>query len=333
MANQNKSATVTRTPRQKVQILGPLIALVLIIIVVAAVTPRFRSLTNVRNLILQVSVTSFVAIGSTMVILTGGIDLSPGSMIALLTIIFATLIKFLSVPIPLAIVIVVLLGTILGLYNGVLTSYVRIPAFITTLASLSIFRGVAFMFNNGAPISSVNPQLERIFYGDVGGLPVVLIYIVVFYTVSFVIMRYTEFGRRVYAIGGNAAAALYSGIDVKRVSMLTFAYAGFVTGCASVLMSARLNSGSPNYGVGMELTAIAAAVVGGTSLSGGKGSIPGTLIGAVTMVVVQNALNLHAVPTSTQRVVIGGIIMLAVSLDTWGNELSRLIKRVFGGAR
>jgi len=323
---KHKLATLKRT-----EIIGPLIALLVITIFIAIVTPRFPTFGNIRNLILQVSLVSLTAIGSTMVIITGGIDLSPGSMIAILTMILATLIKFLHVPIFLAIVIVLFLGVVLGLYNGLLSSYFRIPSFITTLASLSIFRGVAFMFNNGAPISSVDPSLEMIFYGSFLGLPLVLYYIAFLYTMSHLMMKYTKFGWEIYSIGGNPSAARYSGIKVKRVTMLTFGYAGFVTACASILMAARLNSGSPNYGVGMELTAIASAVVGGASLSGGKGMIFATLIGALTMVVVQNGLNLHAVPTSIQRVVIGVIIMLAVFQDMWKGEISLFFSKLISG--
>jgi ribose transport system permease protein len=321
---KQKFATLKRT-----EILGPLIALLVIIIFIAIITPRFPTLSNIRNLILQVSIVSLAAIGSTMVIITGGIDLSPGSMIAILTIILATLIKFLHVPIFLAIIIVLILGIVLGLYNGFLSSYFRIPSFITTLASLSIFRGIAFMFNNGAPISSVDPSLEKIFYGSFLGLPLVLYYVAFLYSLSHIIMKYTKFGREIYAIGGNPAASRYSGIKVKNVTTLTFGYAGFVTACAAILMAARLNSGSPNYGVGMELTAIASAVVGGASLSGGKGLIFASLIGALTMVVVQNGLNLHAVPTSIQRVVIGVIIMLAVFQDMWKGEISQFFSKLY----
>jgi len=262
-----------------------------------------------------------MSIGSTLVIITGGIDLSPGSAIALLTMILASMIKFLGIPTPLGIVLTVLIGAVLGLWNGVLTAYLRIPAFITTLASLSIFRGLAFMFNRGSPVFSLSDALTTIFYGTFLGVPLVFFYILIFYTLAAIMMKYTELGRRIYAVGGNSVAARFSGINAKRITMISFAIAGIMAGFASVLMSARLNSGSPNYGVGMELSAIAAAVIGGASLEGGKGNVISTLFGAFTITIVHNGLNLHAVPTSMQNIVVGMIIMLAVLIDMWRREL------------
>lgn len=300
---------------------GPLIAVILVIIIVGLSTDRFFSPGNMRNILLQVSIVALMSIGSTLVIITGGIDLSPGSAIALLTMILASMIKFLGIPTPLGIVLTVLIGAVLGLWNGVLTAYLRIPAFITTLASLSIFRGLAFMFNRGSPVFSLSDALTTIFYGTFLGVPLVFFYILIFYTLAAIMMKYTELGRRIYAVGGNSVAARFSGINAKRITMISFAIAGIMAGFASVLMSARLNSGSPNYGVGMELSAIAAAVIGGASLEGGKGNVISTLFGAFTITIVHNGLNLHAVPTSMQNIVVGMIIMLAVLIDMWRREL------------
>lgn len=300
---------------------GPLIAVILVTIIVGLSTDRFFSPGNMRNILLQVSIVALMSIGSTLVIITGGIDLSPGSAIALLTMILASMIKFLGIPTPLGIVLTVLIGAVLGLWNGVLTAYLRIPAFITTLASLSIFRGLAFMFNRGSPVFSLSDALTTIFYGTFLGVPLVFFYILIFYTLAAIMMKYTELGRRIYAVGGNSVAARFSGINAKRITMISFAIAGIMAGFASVLMSARLNSGSPNYGVGMELSAIAAAVIGGASLEGGKGNVISTLFGAFTITIVHNGLNLHAVPTSMQNIVVGMIIMLAVLIDMWRREL------------
>lgn len=300
---------------------GPLIAVILVIIIVGLSTDRFFSPGNMRNILLQVSIVALMSIGSTLVIITGGIDLSPGSAIALLTMILASMIKFLGIPTPLGIVLTVLIGAVLGLWNGVLTAYLRIPAFITTLASLSIFRGLAFMFNRGSPVFSLSDALTTIFYGTFLGVPLVFFYILIFYTLAAIMMKYTELGRRIYAVGGNSVAARFSGINAKRITMISFAIAGIMAGFASILMSARLNSGSPNYGVGMELSAIAAAVIGGASLEGGKGNVISTLFGAFTITIVHNGLNLHAVPTSMQNIVVGMIIMLAVLIDMWRREL------------
>jgi ribose transport system permease protein len=303
-------------------IAGPLAACLLVAMVVAIATPAFIDLGNLNNLVLQVSIVAVMAVGSTVVILSGGIDLSPGSAVALITVVLASAVKFWGVPFWSAVLLALLIGLALGFVNGVLTAYLRIPSFITTLAALSAFRGIAFMFNNGSPVSQVSPWLEPIFYGRLGGLPLPLFYVVLLYGAAFWFLRYTALGRSIYAVGGNASAARLSGINVARVQLFAFVVAGFCAALSAVLMAARLNSGSPNYGVGLELSAIAAAVIGGASLSGGRGSVINTAIGAMTIVIVQNGLNLNAVPTSVQNVVIGAIIVLAVGIDMWRRELA-----------
>jgi ribose transport system permease protein len=307
------------------EIAGPLAAMLIVVALVALTTPSFRDFGNLNNLVLQVSIIAIVAVGSTIVIFSGGIDLSPGSAIALMTVIFATAVKFWGVPFFLAMLMVVVIGLLLGLLNGVLTAYLRIPSFITTLAALSAFRGVAFMFNNGSPVSQVSPLLEPIFYGRMLGLPLPLYYVAAIYALGFWFLRYTAIGRSLYAVGGNPNAARLSGIDVRKTQLIAFAIAGVCAAFGAILMAARLNSGSPNYGVGLELSAIAAAVIGGASLAGGRGNILNTVIGAMTIVVVQNGLNLNAVPTSVQNVVTGAIIVLAVGIDMWRAEIGRFL--------
>jgi ribose transport system permease protein len=315
-------------------LIGPLAATVLVALVVALTTDRFVDAGNLRNLALQVSIVALVAIGSTLVIFTGGVDLSPGSAIALLTMVFAVIVKFGGLDLWLGLVATLLLGAILGALNGVLTAYLRIPAFITTLAALSAFRGVAFMFNNGSPVFEVSPRLEQLFYGSVAGLPLPLLYVLGFFAAAHWLMRWTRLGRSIYAVGGNPRAAHLSGIDVKRTQFLAFVLAGIMAGVGAVLMAARLNSGSPNYGTGLELQAIAAAVIGGASLAGGRGNVLATLLGALTITIVQNGLNLNAVPTSMQNVITGLIILLAVGIDMWRNEIGRALRRLmpFAGA-
>jgi ribose transport system permease protein len=315
------------------EIAGPFAAMLLVALLVALTTRNFLDAGNLSNLVLQVSIVAIIAIGSTMVIFAGGIDLSPGSMIALMTVLFATAVKFWGVPFPLAIGLVLLVGVALGAFNGVLTAYLRIPSFIVTLAGLSMFRGVAFMFNNGSPVFQVSPLLEPLFYGSFLGLPLPLYYLVVLYALAFWFMRWTAIGRSIYAVGGNANAARLSGINVRSVQLVAFTLAGLTAGIGAILMAARLNSGSPNYGVGLELSAIAAAVIGGASLAGGRGNILNTVIGAMTIVIVQNGLNLNAVPTSAQNVITGAIILLAVGIDMWRGEIGRGIGRFIPGRR
>lgn len=310
------------------QVAGPFAAMVLAALIVGITTDRFLDPGNLSNLILQVSIVSLVAIGSTIVILTGGIDLSPGSAIALMTMVFAVAVKFAGIPLPLAIVLILALGCLLGAINGLLSAYLRIPPFITTLAALSAFRGVAFMFNNGSPIFSLDPRLETVFYGTAFGIPMPLYYVVICYAGAFVLLRYTSYGRAIYAAGGNPNAARLSGIKVQRTQFLAFVIAGLMAGVGAILMAARLNSGSPNYGVGLELSAIAAAVIGGASLAGGRGNIISTVLGALTIVIVQNGLNLNAVPSPAQNVIIGAIIVIAVGVDMWRTEIASVFARL-----
>jgi ribose transport system permease protein len=309
--------------------MGPIISLVVVAIAVSLSTDRFMLLDNLNNVALQASIVAIVAVGSTLVILTGGIDLSPGSAIALLTMIMASLIKFEGMSAPSAIVLVLVISILLGAVNGFLSSYGRIPSFIVTLATLGIYRGIAFLFNDGSPIFSVSASLEPWFYGKLFGIALPFFYVLIIYAIAWGFLKYTPSGRRIYAIGGNASAARLSGINVNRTRMMAFVIAGLMAGIAAILMTARLNSGSPNYGVGTELQAIGAAVVGGASLAGGSGHILGTLVGAAIIVVVQNGLNLNAVPTSWQNITLGAIILLAVFIDMWRADFGRLLGKTW----
>jgi ribose transport system permease protein len=308
---------------------GPVVATTVVTLLVMATTDRFLLPGNLNNLALQVSIVALVAIGSTLVIFIGAIDLSPGSAVALLTMLLAMMVKYWGVGFWPGIIFTIVLGSGLGAINGMLTAYLRIPGFISTLAGYSAYRGVAFMFNSGSPVFDVSPLLDSLFYGTILGIPLPLIYIVAFFAAAHWLMRYTRLGRSIYAIGGNAKAAHLSGINVRLTQFLAFVIAGIMTGVGAVLMAARLNSGSPNYGAGLELQAIAAAVIGGASLAGGRGNVLATLLGALTITIVQNGLNLNAVPTSTQGLVIGLIIVLAVGIDMWRREMTGAVGRLW----
>jgi ribose transport system permease protein len=314
-------------------IVGPLIALVLAVILITFTTDRFMTAQNLMNVSLQVSAVAIAAIGGTMVILTGGIDLSPGSSVALTTCVLAVLVKLMGLPLPLGILVVLVMGAAMGAVNGVLTAYGRIPTFIVTLATLSVYRGLAFLITEGTPIFNISPGLDRVFYDRLFGIPLPFYYVMVLYVMTYVFLRHTSLGRAIYAVGGNESAARLSGIQVKRVRLAAFVLAGFTASISGVLLAARLNSGSPNYGVGLELQAIAAAVIGGASLSGGIGNIVYTLFGALTVAVVQNGLNLNAVPAAWQNITLGLIIVLAVSLDMWRADLGRGLSRIFSFQR
>lgn len=309
--------------------MGPLAALLAISLFIALTTPGFLDLQNFRNISLQVAVLAIVAIGSTVVILTGGIDLSPGSMIAILTMALAVMVKLEGWSLWIALPLTLVGGALLGAVNGALVAYLRIPAFIATLATLSAFKGLALTIAGGSPIFQLSEDLRQLFYGTLFGIPLPFVYVVVLYLIFYVLLDHMKLGREIYAVGGNESAAKLSGINVARVRFLAFVLAGVCTAIGAVLLAARLNSGSPNYGDGVELQAIAAAVVGGASLAGGRGRIFNTLIGALIIIVVQNGLNLNAVSTSMQNLTIGLIIVVAVGLDIWG----RPIRQWFGGLR
>lgn len=311
---------------------GPLVALLIAVVLVSLSTDRFLTAGNLSNVALQVSSVAIAAIGATLVILTGGIDLSPGATVALTSCTLAILAKNWGLPIGVSIILTILLGALLGGVNGVLSTYGRIPSFVVTLATFTAYRGIAFLITGGSPIFSISPQLEPMFYGTFLGLPMPLYYVVILYITTLVFLRYTIMGRSVYAVGGNEPAARLSGIKVNRIKLYVFILAGIMSAIAGVLTTARLDSGSPNYGAGLELQAIAAAVIGGTSLTGGYGSIIATLFGALTVAVVQNGLNLNRVPSSWQEITLGAIIVLAVGVDMWRSTISHQMSKLFSSS-
>ncbi len=307
---------------------GPLLVMLGVASVMAMTTDRFLQPQNLVNISLQMAIVAIVAIGATIVILTAQIDLSPGSLVALVTVMTAGLIKNQGLPVVPAVVVMILLGSFLGLINGFFSNYGRIPSFILTLGTLSIFRGLAFLYTGGTPIFAVSPDLNAVFYSEFLGIPLPLLYVLVLYGAAGLYLRYSIGGRQFYAVGGNASAAGLSGIRVNWVRTKAFIIAGAMAAIGGVLMTARLDSGSPNYASGMELMAIAAAVIGGASLFGGQGSIVATLFGATTIVIIQNGLNLNGVSAAWQSIALGAIIAAAVGADMWRRELSSIPEHV-----
>jgi ribose transport system permease protein len=314
-------------------VIGPLSALLLAVFIISLTTDRFLTTQNLMNVSLQVSSVAIAAIGGTLVILTRGIDLSPGSAVALTTCVLAILVKNMGLPVGVGALLILLMGASMGAFNGFFSTYGRIPSFVVTLATLSAFRGLAFLVTQGSPIFSVSPYLEPLFYGRVLGIPLPFYYVLIMYALTHVFLRLTPAGRAIYAVGGNESAARLSGIQVNRTRMLAFVLAGLTASISGLLVAARLNSGSPNYGVGLELQAIAAAVIGGASLMGGHGNIISTLFGALTVAVVQNGLNLNAVPAAWQNITLGIIIVLAVGLDMWRGDIGRRLSKILGMRR
>jgi ribose transport system permease protein len=308
---------------------GPLVAFLLVATLASLAAPRFLQTQNLSNVSLQVATVAVVSIGATLVILTGGIDLSPGSTVALVTCTLAILVKNMGLPLPVGIALVLLLGGICGLINGFFSTYGKIPSFIVTLATMSIFRGLAFLITKGTPIFSVSPQLEPIFYGKFMNIPLPFYYVVILYALGALFLRNTIPGRGIYAVGGNESAARLTGLRVNQTRLLAFVIAGISASIGGVLLAAWLNSGSPNYGAELGLQSIAAAVIGGASLTGGVGSMVATLFGALTVAIVQNGLNLLAVPASWQEITLGIVIVMAVGLDMWRSSIGRGLGRLF----
>ncbi|MDQ0150401.1 ABC transporter permease [Eubacterium multiforme] len=291
-----------------------LIGLVLLCIIITFVTPSFLTLANISNVFTQVSVNAIIAIGMTFVILTGGIDLSVGSTLAISGALGASIIKSTG-NIFLAIIVASIVGIAIGLVNGILIAKGKLQAFIVTLATMTIFRGATLVFTNGTPISKLPEKFLEIGNGKLGFIPVPVIITIIIAIISIYALSQTRFGRYLYALGGNEESAKLSGINTDKIKVMTYVISGFVASIAGVIITSRIGSASPNAGTGFELDAIAAVVIGGTSLSGGEGKISGTIVGALIIGVLNNGLNLMNVSPFYQSIVKGLVILIAVLLD------------------
>ncbi|WP_404830324.1 ABC transporter permease subunit [Shouchella tritolerans] len=296
--------------------LGPFIGLFLIILIISILNPGFLSAPNLLNVLRQVSINALIAFGMTFVILTGGIDLSVGAILAFSGAVTATLLSSGMDPV-LAILIGLLVGAALGAINGIIIAKGKVAPFIATLATMTIYRGATLMFTDGRPVSNLGDStlFQMLGGGYFFGIPMPAITMMISFVVLYLILKKTTFGRRVYAVGGNEEASILSGIKVDRIKIYVYSLTGFLAAIAGVILTSRLNSAQPTAGTMYELDAIAAVVLGGTSLTGGKGWIVGTLIGALIIGVLNNGLNLLGVSSFFQQVVKGSVILLAVLLD------------------
>lgn len=299
-----------------VQKIGPFIGLLLIIIVISIMSPSFLTINNIFNVLRQVSINALIAFGMTFVILTGGIDLSVGSILALTGAVTAGMLASGMDPI-LAMGLGLLLGAILGAVNGIIIAKGKVAPFIATLATMTIYRGLTLVYTEGKPISGLGDSLsfQLLGKGYFFGIPVPIVTMLLAFGVLYFILKKTTFGRRVYAVGGNEEASKLSGIRVDRIKIYVYALTGFLAALASLILTSRLNSAQPTAGNMFELDAIAAVVLGGTSLTGGRGWIVGTVIGALIIGVLNNGLNLIGVSSFFQQVVKGAVILIAVLLD------------------
>lgn len=291
------------------------VAIILIFTVVCRIVGRnFLTVTNIQNIITQSSIISVIAIGSSIVILTGGIDLSAGSIVGFVGI-FAGLIIKAGNPIWVACVCVMLAGIVFGFVSGSLISVGKVPAFITTLGFMQIARGLALLINSGKPISSFPRELGAIMNTKLAGVPLSIVYVFVFYFLVIVIMGNTRFGRHIYAIGGNPNAAKLSGVRTMRIEIAAYVLSGFFASIGGILLLSRLTYADPNAGSGYEMSAIASTVIGGISLSGGKGKIGNTLVGSLILGSLTCGLQILNVATYYQTIITGLVIIMAVFAD------------------
>ena len=293
---------------------GIVIALIILCTVFAIANSRFLSLANFMNIFQQVAVVAIAAFGMTWVILLGEIDLSVGSIIAVAGMVGAQSLA-LGTGFTAALLITVAAGAILGAVNGLLTARLLLPSFIVTVATMSIYRGLVSLPTGGAPLMISDPNWQAIGASHFLGVPLIIWILLVLFLANHIALSMTVFGRETYLTGGNREAALYSGIRVNRIKIIIFTLSGVMSAIAGILLSSRLYSAQTNAGLSYELDAIAAAVLGGTSLSGGVGTMPGTLIGALIIGVLNNGMNMLSVPYFYQLIVKGVVIIIAVWLD------------------
>ena len=296
-------------------VIGILIALAALCLDLAIASPVFLTSSNFLNVSQQISINFVVAVGMTLVIISGGIDLSVGSNIALTGLLMGIMMKNYSIPVLPTIIICILFSGFIGLVNGWLISFLNLPPFIATLGTMSIVRGAAYTVTAGQPIYTF-PKGFTAIAGRIGGIPLwsILIMLAVI-LIGWYVLRYTRIGRFTYAVGGNENCARLSGINIRKVKCFVYMFSGLCCGVAALLLSSRLDSGLPTNADGQEMDAIAAVVIGGTSMSGGEGSMIGTLIGIFIIGIIANGLNLLGVQQGPQKMVKGLIIVIAVIID------------------
>lgn len=324
MEEKTKKTTATAGVGNAVKIyfkenLGIIVAF-LVLCVFLSVFPKtsgsFFTRQNIFNVLRQISTNLFLACGMTMVIILGGIDLSVGSIIALSGCISAGCVARYNLPLPIAL----LMGLLVGMFNGAVISKTTIPAFIVTLATMNIAKGLAYVYTGGSPVRVVTKEWQFLGAGYVGIFPTPVVILVIVLIITAIIMNKTKMGRHMYAVGGNQQAAEFSGIKVEKVKFFVHAFSGLMAGLAGIVLASRMYSGQPTAGDGAEMDAIAAVVVGGTSMAGGSGKIGGTIIGGLIIGVLNNGLNLLNVNSFWQYVVKGVVILLAVFLDYFRNK-------------
>lgn len=326
-ATGGHAATERRAVIAFVNRYGTMIFLVLVCLFFVSQNPQFLSLRNISNILTDVSICGVIAVGMTFVIITAGVDLAVGSTLAFASMAAAWLVSQsgwnLGPPWLVAITASVGCGAAVGYIHGKATTLFNVPAFITTLGGMTIWRGATMLVNDGGPISGFDADLRWWGTGTILGVPVPVVVFAIVATAGYVIQRYTRYGRQIYAIGGNVEAARLTGLNVKAVETSVYVLVGLLSGLAGFLLMARLNSAEAVGGIGYELRVIASVVIGGASLVGGVGGIGGTIVGALLIGVLANGLVMMGVNAYYQQIVIGIIIVLAVAFDTYAKKHGR----------
>lgn len=300
--------------------LGVFIILLALVFILSILSPFFLTTQNLLNIIRQISFIAIVGIGVMGPIITTGIDLSSGSIIGLVSIVTATVSLQGTVPVPVAILLGLLIGMGCGALSGLVIAITKIPPFIMTLGMMTFARGLALLYSNGKPVSGLPDAFVVLGAGKLGPIPIPIIILLIVTLLTTLLYNRTKIGRHIYAIGGSEQAAIISGVNVTRIKVIVYSYAGLLSALSGIVLTARINSGQPGLGVSYELDAIAAAVIGGTSLSGGVGTPVGTIAGALIIGVINNGMDLLNVSAYWQQIAKGIIIVAAVLMDQFKNR-------------
>ncbi|MCC6616120.1 MAG: ABC transporter permease [Anaerolineae bacterium] len=306
---------------------GVLAMLLIVVVAMSIINPVYLNLNNVVNIVITASIISVVGMGMTMAVAMGGLDLSVGSIQALTACVAASLLD--TTNIPLTIVGTLLLGMLIGMLNGAIISRLRVPAFVATLGMMSILRGAALLFTDGQSILIMgHDDFARLNTGRLLGIPVPFIIALITLAAFYILLKHTPFGRHVCAIGGNENAALATGLKIGRTRVLVFGLVGLSAALSGIMLSAQLLIVDGTLGTGLELQAIAVTVLGGTSLAGGSGNLPGTLLGSLLVAAISSAMNILRVPPFYQYLALGLLLILALALDALRRTL---VKRAMMG--
>lgn len=304
--------------------IGILSVLLVLFVIMTIASPMFLTKSNILTVFRQIATNMMLSIGMTFVIILGGIDLSGGAIISMVGVITVSLNVINGVFLPLAIVIGLSCGLLVGFIDGFIISRLRVPSFIVTLAMMNVCRGIAYIYTGGKSIRILDDAFVKLGTGYLFDMiPYPVIYMIVFIIIAALILNKTKLGTYVYAIGGNREAAKLSGVPIKRVETIVFMISGFLTAFAGILLAARMYSAQPSVGEGYEMDAIAACVLGGISMQGGKGRISGTIIGVLVIGIISNGLNLLGINSYYQLVVKGMIVLLAIYIDSLKNIKER----------